>query len=103
MKNQTNLSVSVLPTMSQKYTMKSKMTGFLKKFNSNRVMAIILSKFHVNRAHRLNMDQLLSFAVLALGLFVIVKNSSTANDVFNAILTAVKTNITNLFSSMGGF
>jgi len=74
-----------------------------KAFVSKQTMMFFVRSMTTGRKGALNMDQLASFAVLALFLFVIVKNSSTANDLFSSVLNAVKTNITNLFSSMGGF
>ncbi|MGP3788210.1 hypothetical protein [Paenibacillus sp. 1A_MP2] len=55
------------------------------------------------KANSLRMDTLLQFAMLALFLWVIVKNSPVANEAFNSIMTTAKGQITNLFNSMGSF
>lgn len=60
-------------------------------------------KRRIVKSNSLRMDTLLQFAMLALFLWVIVKNSSVANEAFSSILTTAKGQITNLFNNMGSF
>lgn len=51
----------------------------------------------------LQMDVILQFAFLALSLWVIVSNSTTAQTLFKSVMTSGSTAINNLFGQIGSF